>query len=217
MGFINELYHSSIGKKVIVGLTGLMLCVYLIVHVAGNLLLFRQDGGAAFDQYAELLPGLMIIRIIEILLFLVFIVHIVMATIVWILNRRARPQTYQSNRPRENSSLFSRIMFTSGSIVFIFLVVHMAQFWYPSRFATEHVSMYGLVRSAFMNPLYSWFYVLAMVLLAFHLRHGFQSALQTFGLRHQRYMPLIHVIGLLFWLVIPLVFAAMPIYFLVTS
>lgn len=217
MGVIAELYRSSIGKKFVVGLTGLMLCVYLIVHLAGNLLLFKQDGGASFDHYAELLPSFMIIRIIEIVLFLVFIGHISTATVVWFLNRKARPLKYKTNRPQENSTIFSRTMFASGSIVFIFLVIHMGQFWFPSRFASVPVSMYYLVRSTFENPVYSIFYVIAMILLMFHLRHGFQSALQTFGLKHQRYMPMINALGLLFWFLIPLGFAAMPLYFLANS
>src|SRR5258708_2178296 len=107
------------------GLTGLFLCVYLIVHLGGNLLLLKQDGGAAFDKYAELLPGLLIIRIIEIFLFAVFLGHILSGTILWFLNRQARGVRYEMNKPEENSSLFSRTMFLTGSIIFIFLVVHM--------------------------------------------------------------------------------------------
>ena len=77
--------------------------------------------------------------------------------------------------------------------------------------------MYGVVANAFSNPLYSFFYVAAMVLLAFHLRHGFQSAFQTFGLRNHKYERLINAIGVLFWFVIPALFAAMPVYFLYQS
>src|ERR1051326_6928980 len=117
MGLVTELYRSSIGKKVVAGITGLFLCIYLIVHLGGNLLLFKGDGGAAFNEYAEFLPNLLIIRIIEIFLFAVFIGHIFTGTLVWIINRRARPQKYLVNKPEENSSWFSRTMFLSGSIV----------------------------------------------------------------------------------------------------
>ena len=215
MGILTELYRSSIGKKIVVCLSGLFLCTYLVVHVAGNLLLFKDDGGAMFDMYAETLPKILIIRVIEIFLFGVFIGHIITGTYLWLLNRRARPKNYEVNKPVENSSLNSRTMFLTGSIFFIFLVIHMKTFWYTSRFeAGEGFSMYATVKEAFSDPLYSGFYVVAMVLLASHLRHGFQSALQTLGLKSKKYTPLIEGVGMLFWLVIPVVFAAMPIFFL---
>ncbi len=210
------LYNSSIGKKLVVGCTGLLLCTYLVVHLAGNLLLFKNDGGASFDRYAEFLPSLLIIRIVEIGLFAIFVIHIVTATILWFLNRQARPQGYAVNSQRENSSLFSRTMFVSGSIVYIFLVLHMRSFWYPSRFHHELIpSMYAAVVEVFANPLYIALYVVAMVLLGFHLRHGFQSAFQTFGVKHVKYATLIEAVGTIFWFFIPLAFASIPIYFLV--
>jgi succinate dehydrogenase / fumarate reductase cytochrome b subunit len=208
------MYNSSIGKKLVVGATGLFLCVYLVIHLLGNLLLLRHDGGAAFDQYAELLPSLLIVRIVELGLFAVFLIHIVTGTVLWILNRRARPERYEVNRPQENSSLFSRMMFLSGSLLFIFIVIHMRTFWVTSRFYHEaNPSMYIMVVETFSNPYYSGFYVIAMMLLGFHLRHGFQSAFQTFGIKHVRYATLIELAGAIFWLVIPLAFAFIPIYF----
>lgn len=218
MGILIELYRSSIGKKLIAALTGLFLSAYLVVHVSGNLLLFKNDGGAAFNDYAEKLPNLLVIRIIEYVLFAGFIVHIVTGTYLWLLNRRARPARYKVNHPAANSSFFSRTMFLSGSIVFIFLVVHIKSFWYPARFQShENFSMYDLVVNAFSNPAYSSFYFIAMVLLAFHLRHGFQSAFQTFGLRNLKYANLINWVGVVFWLFIPAAFAAMPVYFFYRS
>jgi len=208
------MYNSSIGKKLVVGATGLFLCVYLVIHLLGNLLLLRHDGGSAFDQYAELLPSLLIVRIVELGLFAVFLIHIVTGTVLWILNRRARPERYEVNRPQENSSLFSRMMFLSGSLLFIFIVIHMRTFWVTSRFYHEaNPSMYLMVVETFSNPYYSGFYVIAMMLLGFHLRHGFQSAFQTFGIKHVRYATLIELAGAIFWLVIPLAFAFIPIYF----
>ena len=106
-------------------------------------------------------------------------------------------------------------MFFTGSIVFIFLVVHLRTFWVPARFYhADNPSMYELVVSAFRSPVYCIFYVIAMGLLAFHLHHGFQSAFQTFGLKHKKYAALIEGIGIIFWLLFPVGFASMPIYFL---
>ena len=199
-------------------LSGLFLCSYLVVHLAGNFLLLKQDGGKSFDAYAELLPSLLIIRVIEIGLFCVFILHIISGTVLWFQNKAARPQKYSANKPQENSSFFSRTMFLTGSIVVIFLVVHMRTFWVTSRFHhDEFPSMYAIAKTAFADPLYSLFYVLAVALLAFHLRHGFQSAFQTFGLKTKKYAPIIDGVGVVFWLLIPIGFAIIPIYFLMNS
>jgi succinate dehydrogenase / fumarate reductase cytochrome b subunit len=218
MNFLLELYTSTVGKKFLMAFTGLFLCLYLVVHVSGNLLLFKQDGGVAFDTYAEILPSIFIIRIIEIVLFLVFIGHIFTGTVLWIRNKRARPIQYEEFQANENSSLSSRTMFLTGSIVFIFLVIHLRSFYFPSRFAHEiNPSMYALVKTAFSSPVYSLFYVFAMALLGFHLRHGFQSAFQSFGIKHTKYAALIEAVAVLFWLIIPILFASMPIYFLLNS
>lgn len=218
MDIFVSFYQSSIGKKLLMGLTGFFLCTYLIVHLGGNLLLFKNDGGAAFDTYAEILPSIVFIRIIEIGLFAIFFFHIFLGSYLWVKNKQARPVRYKMNKAQENSALSSRTMFLTGSITFIFLVIHMRSFWFASRFATEeHFSMYAAVKDAFANPVYSGFYVVAMFLLGFHLRHGFQSAFQTFGLKNKKYTPLIETIGFLFWLVLPAGFAAMPIFFLMKS
>ncbi|HUN65832.1 MAG TPA: succinate dehydrogenase cytochrome b subunit [Bacteroidota bacterium] len=214
MNFLLGLYQSSVGKKILMGTTGVCLCIYLIVHLCGNLLLFKNDGGAAFNAYAEILPSLLFIRVIEILLFAIFLGHMILGTILWLKNRSARPRRYAVNAAGENSPLVSRIMFITGAVVACFLIIHLRQFWAPARFGADKVEMYALVKAALGDPVYGSVYIAGMVLLALHLRHGFQSAVQTFGLRNSAYLPLINLIGLLFWVLIPLGFAAMPVYFL---
>jgi succinate dehydrogenase / fumarate reductase, cytochrome b subunit len=214
MNSILTFYRSSIGKKLVVGLTGLLLCTYLVVHLIGNLLLFRNDSGAAFDTYADILPQILVIRIIEVGLFAIFFLHIVTAAITWYANKKARPVKYKVSRQETNSTVTSRTMFLTGSIVFIFLVIHVRTFWFTSRYqAGEGFKMFDLVRESFANPVYAGFYLVAMFLLGFHLRHGFQSAFQTFGLRDRKYTPLIDCVGVLFWLLIPAGFASIPVFF----
>src|SRR6266498_1229921 len=177
-------YNSSVGQKVLVSLTGLFLCSFLIVHLTGNMLLFKNDEGIAFEEYSEFMSTDPRIRAMEIFLFAGFLGHILFAVRTWINNRSARPQQYAMNRAPENSSLASRIMTASGSFVFIFLVVHLRSFFVPSRFPGESKSsMYALVKTAFSSPVYVGFYLISLFLLGFHLRHGFQSAFQTLGLR----------------------------------
>jgi len=218
MSTLASVFRSSIGKKILMSLTGLFLCSYLVIHLAGNLLLLKPDSGAGFDQYAELLPSLTIIKIIEYGLYAVFLLHMISGTVLWFQNRAARPQKYAANHPEANSSFFSRTMFLTGSIIFIFLVIHMKQFWVNSRFTTEeHFSMYRAVTDVFSNGYYDVFYLIAMGLLAFHLRHGFQSAFQTFGLKATKLSGLIEALGVIFWLVIPVGFAIIPVYFFLKS
>lgn len=210
-----DFYNSSVGKKLIVGLTGALLISYLVIHLFGNLLIFRNDGGEAFDAYAEILPQVVVIRVIEAGLFLLFLVHIITAAYTWFLNRRARGEAYKLQKKNETSKISSRTMFLTGSIVFIFLVVHLRQFWYNSRYeAGSEYSMFEVVRETFIDPVYGVFYVVAMFLLGFHLKHGFQSACQTFGVRTKSYLSFIDLVGIIVWLLIPLGFAAMPLYFL---
>jgi len=212
-----KFYNSSVGKKLIVGLTGILLIAFLVIHLIGNLLLFRNDGGAAFDGYSELLPQVVVIRIIEILLFLLMLFHIVTAAYTWLINKQTRNEQYDVRKPGATSPLSSRTMFLTGSIIFIFLVIHMRTFWWTSRYeAGEHFSMYTLVRNVFSDPVYDVLYLVALFLLGFHLHHGFQSALQTFGLREKKYVTLIEWCGVIVWLLIPLGFAVMPVCFYLT-
>ncbi len=194
-------------------MSGLFLCTFLVVHVSGNFLLFKQDGGAAFEHYSEFMSTNSFIRTIEIVLFATLFAHSISGFILWLQNRKARPERYAVYKLSDNSPLPSRITMLSGSVVFFFLVVHLKTFWYGSRFVSVKPSMYQLVRTAFASPVYSGFYLVALILLAYHLRHGFQSAFQTLGLRHKKYNWLLDAVAVIFWLVVPIGFASMPIYF----
>lgn len=212
MGTI-KFYNSSIGQKIFVGLTGLFLCSFLIVHLAGNLLMFRNDGGLAYNAFSEFMSTNVFIRTLEIVLLAGFVFHILFGFRVWLAARRARPQPYVMNRPSENSTFASRWAFWTGSFVFIFLVVHMNSFWVPTRFGAGERSTYDLVTAAFRSPSYDAFYIVALIFLGYHLRHGFQSAFQTFGVRPCWQRP-IDLVAIVFWLLFPIGFASMPLYFL---
>lgn len=210
-------YQSSVGKKVVMSLAGLFLCSFLVVHLSGNLSLFRNDGGEAFNHYSEFMATNPVIRTTEILLLAGFVIHIFIGTVLWFKNRAARPEKYSSYKLSDNVPLPSRIVMLSGSIVLLFLVVHLKTFFYPSRILHTPESMYQLVVGAFSNPLYDLFYLVSLALLGYHLKHAFQSAFQTLGLRNGRYATLLDAIAVIFWLFIPLAFAAMPIYFFLST
>jgi succinate dehydrogenase / fumarate reductase cytochrome b subunit len=198
------------------GLTGFFLCSFLVVHLYINLFLFKQDAGGTFDAYSEFMATYPLIRPLEVVLFLGFILHAVVGVWLWITNRMARPRRYEVNRASESSTLASRTAFVTGSIVLLFLVIHINTFFVQSRFFPTGKTMYQIVEEEFKSPLYDAFYVVAIAFLAYHLKHGFQSAFQTFGIRHEKYQRLIDIAAILFWLVIPLGFIAMPLYFLCT-
>jgi len=213
MNSLISFYRSSIGKKVVMSLTGLFLCLFLIEHLIGNLLLFANDGGHLYEQYSELLVSNPVIRVIEIFLFASIIGHALSGLIVWVRNRKARPKKYEKFRLDENTELASRITMLGGSIIFLFLVIHLWSFFFPLRVTGTTQTAYELVVQKFSNPWFSVFYVFALVLLGYHLKHGFQSAFQTLGLVHSRYKGLLNFVAFFFWFVIPAGFASLPIYF----
>jgi succinate dehydrogenase / fumarate reductase cytochrome b subunit len=217
MNKFTAMYRSSVGKKIIMSLSGLFLCTFLVVHVVINMFLFKHDGGETYNRYSEFMSTNPFIRVIEIVLFAGLFAHVISGVVVWLKNRTSRPVGYEMYRLKDNTTFTSRtpMLTASASLVAFFLVVHLKTFWVPNRFwANAPSSNYDLVAAAFSDPVYGLFYIVALVFLAFHLRHGFQSGFQTLGLSDKRYKWLIDSVAVIFWLFIPLAFAAMPAYFL---
>lgn len=217
MGSFGKFINSSIGKKLMMAVTGSFLMIFLIVHLIGNVTLFF--GAAAFNTYVSTLDVVKpLIRVIELVLLTAFILHIFNGVKLWIENKKARGVKYKVNGSSENSDLYSRTMFLSGSIIFIFLVSHLGTFFWrfnvhdPMGLTNTH-QYFDIVIHFFRIWWYVLLYVTAMVLLGFHLNHGFQSAFQTFGWNHKKYFPMIKKIGTLFAMIMAIGFASMPIYF----
>jgi len=213
MAFLN----SSIGKKLMMALTGSFLLIFLIVHLIGNLTLFF--GPSVFNGYVGALDVVKpLIRVIEVVLLTAFVLHIFNGFKLWLENKRAKGFKYQVNGSAENSNVFSRTMFLTGSIVFIFLVTHLGTFFWrfnvhdPLGLANTH-QYFDIVVYFFGIWWYVLLYVVAVALLGFHLNHGFESAFQTFGWNHKKYFPFIQKLGTVFALIMAIGFASMPIYF----
>ena len=218
MGWFIQFSNSSIGKKFVMAVTGSFLIIFLIVHLIGNLTLYL--GEDAFNSYVLALDAIKpLIRIIELVLLAAFVFHIFNGVRLWFENKRANPKKYAINVGSDNSTIFSRTMFVTGSIIFIFLVIHLVTFFYrfnffdPEGLATHH-KYYDVVIGFLQMPWYSALYIIAMILLGFHLNHGFESAFQTFGWNHKKYTPMIKVIGTVYAVVMAVAFASIPIYFL---
>lgn len=214
MNRIATFTNSSVGRKLLLGLTGFFLLSFLVIHLTINLFLFKADAGETFDAYAEFMATYPLVRPLEILLFAGFLLHMMLGVWLWLLNRRVRPRQYAVNSKSDTSTLTSRIMFITGMIVLAFLVVHVNTFFVASRFIDSSVPMFERVRDAFANPWYVGFYLLALIFLGYHLKHGAQSVFQTYGLYVGRWKLLIDLLAIIFWLLIPLAFASMPLYFL---
>lgn len=215
MGKTTTFLNSSLGRKIVMALSGLFLCSFLVVHLIINLfaLKVKTDGGAEFEMYAHFMATYPLIRPLEWILFGGFLLHAVLGIYLAIANRRSRPVQYEVNKAGENSSWVSRLSWLTGIFVGVFLVVHINTFFVQSRYFGKE-PMIDLMIDAFRSPLYVAFYLLALVFLAYHLKHGFQSAFQTFGLHIGKYKNLVNSVALVFWLLIPILFAIIPMYFL---
>ena len=214
---------STLGRKLLMGLTGLFLILFLTVHLIGNLQLlqlFYPDNGKAFNLYAEFMGHNEIIQIISKGNFFFIFLHIVISLLLTLTNRKARPVAYAYNKPSANSIWTSRNMGILGTIILIFLVVHLQNFYAQMKWGVTpmveydgkpYKDLYALSVEAFSQLWLVALYVVSMLALAFHLSHGFQSAFQTIGLNHKKYTPFIKTLGLIYSIGVPAGFALIPI------
>lgn len=205
-------------------LTGLFLCSFLVVHLSGNFQLLKADGGESFNIYAKFMTTNPVVKTLSYGLYATFLLHIIQGLSLAFKNKAARPVAYKKSGGSANSGFASRNMALLGSLVLIFLVLHLANFWWKMKFGTmpmtEHngesyKDLYKVVAEAFAQPWLVAVYVLGMVGLGFHLWHGFQSGFQTLGLNHKKYTPFITVFGQAFAVIIPFAFAVIPIMMLI--
>ena len=221
MGTNAGLFSSSLGKKYLMAITGLFLCSFLIIHFLGNIALFTNP--VQFNEYTRFMSSNPIIRVMEIVLVLGFLTHIIDALILTRANKKAQPVKYAMNKNK--SSWYSRNMGLTGTIILVFLILHLQSFWYEYKFGEvlmtidsngdEIKDMFTIVKTAFSEWWYSAIYILAMILLGSHLNHGFQSAFQSVGLRHKKYTPTIKMLGVGFSISITIGFISFPIYFFI--
>lgn len=225
MSWFSHFLTSSIGRKLIMSLTGLFLILFLVVHLAGNLQLLVDDGGEKFNLYAKFMTTNPLIKFTSYGLYFFILLHAFQGFALWNKNRSARGTGYAVNKTRSvgTSAFASKNMGPLGTIIFIFILIHMYQFWlqmkldalpYMTIDGEQVKNLYAPVEAAFSNVGYVIFYVVSMIVIAIHLWHGFQSSFQTLGLNHKKYTPFIQGLGKVYSVVIPLLFALIPIFFL---
>lgn len=210
-------FSTGILRKFLMALTGLGLCVFLVAHLAGNLLIF--GGAEAFNTYShKLVSNPFVLIPLEVGLLGLFLYHIYLAIRVTVTNRRARPHGYHEKKRAghpSRKSLASSTMIFSGLLVLVFTVIHLKTFKYGPHYesATPGVrDLHRLVLEVFSNPFYVAWYVLCMILLGLHLAHGFSSAFQSLGVDHPRLTPKILALGKIFALVIAGGFLSLPVW-----
>ena len=202
------------------GLTGLFLISFLVVHAGINACIWANDGGIMFNKAAHFMGATVVIRILEVGLFVLIFIHIIQGYAIEVANRSKRNIGYHVKMGNKGSKWYSRSMAILGTILLMFFIIHWKQFWIPSRFTgVEEVeidgkyihNMYALMQETFSEPWVVIVYVVACASLFWHLMHGFQSSFRTIGVSNPRYIKLINIAGIAFSVIISLAFAMMPV------
>jgi succinate dehydrogenase / fumarate reductase, cytochrome b subunit len=223
---MNGIFSSSLGKKLIMSITGLFLMMFLLVHLTVNLMLLFGDG-KLFNFAANFMATNPLIEVVEPVLAIGFIVHIIYASIITLLNRRTRPMGYAETNSNGVTSWASKNMYILGGTIFIFLVIHLTNFFWKIQFGevatlsydnglTQMADTYSLVSGLFIT--YWWYnliYIAGALLLGFHLSHGFWSAFQTLGWNNKIWIKRLEVIAYIYAIIIATGFTIIPLYFLI--
>jgi succinate dehydrogenase / fumarate reductase cytochrome b subunit len=221
-------FTSAVGRKIVMALTGFFLISFLIVHVGLNSCIFYdlpffdpEDNGSMFNRAAHFMGASFVIRLMEIFLFLGFIIHIIQGYVVEVKNRKLRGTSYERQLGNRGSKWYSRSMAILGTLIFLFLIMHVSHFWVPSRIThnldpvtygnVETHNLFIKMYEIFQNPIIVILYVIGVIALAYHLFHGFHSAFRTLGVHNRKYLNLLKGLGYGFTIVVCVLFALMPI------
>lgn len=208
-------------RKTVIALTGLFLCLFLIVHLSANCILILPEAIARglYNGYATFLRENPLIKLIAYVLYLSIILHVVYAAIVTIRNRKAKPQRYAVNRFQENSTWTSQNMGGIGALILIFILIHLANFWARIKLgigaevgydSAGNKDVYEVSKSLFQNIYYVLFYTVLMVPLGLHLHHGLKSGFKTLGFYNAKGLKILANISLIYALVISIGFGIIP-------
>lgn len=216
---------SQVGRKILTAITGIGLIIFIIFHLIGNLALF--GGVHTFNEYTFTLEGLgWFLYVLEALLAIAFLLHAYIGISIWWNRRKARPKgykKYQSKGGPSHMTWASRSMIFTGIVLFVFLVIHLDTFKFAD---TEMITLPGgneardlkaLVIDTFQDPLYAYGYTAVMILLGFHLGHGFWSAFTSLTMKHNKYSKVIYITGIIFAILMAVGFLFIPLYIYFTG
>ncbi|RMF61383.1 MAG: succinate dehydrogenase [Calditrichaeota bacterium] len=217
-------FLTTVGKKIVMAITGLFLVIFVVEHMLGNL--FFLVGADAYNEYSHKLLSLgPLLWAIEIVLLAAFVFHAFYGISITLYNKSARPEKYKQLRSAGKPSrktISSTTMIYTGLILLIFLVIHLKSFKYGTYYSTvvngvEMRDLHRLMVEKFSTPLYTFGYVAVMILLGFHLRHGFWSAFQSLGANHPRYSAGIYTLGVFIAIILAIGFVAVPLWIYFTQ
>jgi succinate dehydrogenase / fumarate reductase, cytochrome b subunit len=219
---LKKFLSSSIGKKQIVAVSGLAMVLFLLAHLAGNLLIFK--GAEAYNAYSAGLKELgAFLWVARLGLIAMFVAHFVFIILLVKQNRRARGVQYSEDLHKNTRSLSTKLMPVSGTILLLYIITHLIDFTFThatvanATISGEYLGLYGLVINEFLNPVTAIWYIIAMMAVGFHLTHAVQSVCQTFGFNHAQYTPTIKKLSVVLGVGIAAVFASIPLYVLFLS
>jgi succinate dehydrogenase / fumarate reductase cytochrome b subunit len=225
-----QVFTSSVGKKLVMGLTGISLVLFLIVHAGINACIFAdlvnpEENGEMFNKAAHFMGSTVLIRIMEIGLFAGIILHIAQGYLLTLENQKRRSVGYAVTY-KDGSKWYSRSMGLLGTLILIFLILHLYHFWVSARFTGKGLeeeityngvvmhNMFGLMKATFTEWWIVVVYALGCISLAYHLAHGFQSAFKTLGVHNKRYNIMLISIGYGYSIIIAALFILMPVSFI---
>lgn len=208
-------------RKIILALTGLFLCLFLIVHLSANCILLLPTDMARdlYNSYSTFLRESPFIKVVAYALYLSIILHVVYALLITIRNRRAKPDKYAINHFKANSTWTSQNMGWIGVLILIFIAIHLANFWARIKLgmgeavgvdANGNKDIYEVTYSLFQNGYYVVFYTVLMVPLGLHLHHGLKSGFKTLGFYHNSGLQVLAKVSLIYAAVISIGFGIIP-------
>ena len=208
---------SSIGKKQLIAISGLAMVGFLVVHLLGNFLMYL--GPEAINSYAKKLHDLgALLWVARAGLLAMFVMHFSLIGVLVYQNKKARKNEYYMPLHKKTRSIFTKTMRLSGVVVFVYIFVHLIDFTFTPHIDENstingiYYGLYGHVYNYFLNPIRAAFYIVAMISIGFHLIHGVQSTMQTFGFNHPVYTPLIMKLSWAIGVLLALGFSSIPIY-----
>jgi len=210
---------SQVGRKILTGITGVGLIIFIIGHLAGNLTLFGD--AQAFNEYTYTLESMgVLLYIVEAGLAFFFLLHAYIGISIWWNRRKARPEGYEKYQTKggpSHQTWASRSMIFTGIVLLVFLVIHIDTFKLGETATvindgTEMRNLQALVVETFQNPIYAFGYTFVMILLGFHLKHGFWSAFTSLTMKHKKYSAAIYTVGIAFAILMAVGFLFIPLY-----
>ena len=208
MNWVTRTFSTSVGKKQLMAVTGFLFLLFLTTHLLGNLSVY--GGPASFVSYAEHLHALgKLLLAAEIGMAVALIIHVTTAVFLFFENRRARPVRYAVDKGGGGRTLSSQTMPYTGLLILGFIGVHLATFSHHIVDQTTR-NIFQIAAAVFSNPIYLAIYVIGVLLVTFHVRHGLWSAFQTVGANHPKYMPFIQKLSIVFAVIVAIGFGSLP-------